>query len=114
MNTTHKIQSKDAVKLIRQLDEFRKLDSSMPVGEIIFLLHCSLLSEPSMKVVAQYADIPESSASRYMTHLAAGRPAIGKPGVNLLSTYENPLDRKMKIIQITPKGGEFLQTLFKV
>lgn len=101
----------EIVNKIQLLDEFRKLDPTMPVGEILFFLHASILSEPILKQVAQHADIADSSASRYLNHLAEGRPHKDITGLGLLSTHENPLNRKEKIINVTEKGHMILNKI---
>lgn len=96
------------VDKITFLETFRDLDPSMPVSEILFLLAAARQPESSMKQLADSAGIPYASASRYLTGLSGGRPAVGVEGLGLLETAENPMDRKFKIISLTEQGSELL------
>jgi|9_EtaG_2_1085328.scaffolds.fasta_scaffold01371_3 hypothetical protein len=101
------MESKETIeKLIKVLDEFKKLDSEMQVPTILaFLYPCLATKEKPMtiKKVAQLSGMQQSSASRnVMAHTDVNRAK--KKGHETLRTYENPMYRIEKNVELTTKG----------
>jgi len=91
-------------KLIQVLDEFSKLDREMPVQTILsFLIPCSTSKPIPIKQIAARAGMQQSSASRnVMAHTDINRQK-GK-GHDTLRTFENPMFRVEKLVELTQKG----------
>ena len=93
-------------KLIKVLDEFKKLDPEMQVPTMLaFLYPCANDSSKPMtiKQIAQMAGMQQSSASRnVMAHTEINRAK--KKGHDTLRTYENPMYRIEKNVELTQKG----------
>lgn len=97
------------VDKIRFLETFRRIDPNMPVSQILFLLEVARTPDSSLKALCNAAGVPYGSASRYLTALSTGRPAVGQEGLGFVDAIENPRDRKYKIISLTDKGREVLK-----
>lgn len=91
----------EALSLLRAI---KQVDGEMPLQQ----LHCLfLIAEAeeglSLSDLAKKADIGLATASRYVA-------ALGKinrhkeEGLKLIEAFENPMERRKKIIRLTPKG----------
>lgn len=96
---------------IKFLEAMRDLDPNMPASQMLFLLYTAQMPDSSVRQIAQAANVPHASASRYLTSLSDGRPAIGQEGLGVLEQTENPLDRKFKIVSLSDKGKELLSMI---
>ena len=93
---------------IKFLETFRNLDPNMPVSQILYLLAAAAQPGSGMRQLAHSAGVPFASASRYLTALSDGRPAVGLEGLGLVDAVENPLDRRNKMISLSDKGANLL------
>lgn len=94
---------------LRFLAEIRKLDSEMPLQQ----LHCLLILGKeeegiSLTQLASKAEINLATASRYIA-------ALGKlnrhreEGLKLVEAFEDPMERRKKIIRLTGLGKAFIR-----
>lgn len=90
----------DAVELVYRL---REMSGDMPIAQAYCLLLIALYEGLSLKELAQRADIGMASASRYVS-MFSGTARPGEPGLGLVEAVEDPLERRKKIIKLTPKG----------
>ena len=101
------MESKETIeKLIKVLDEFKKLDPEMQVPTILAFLYPCLASKEkpmTIKKIAQLSGMQQSSASRnVMAHCEINRAR--KKGHDTLRTFENPMYRIEKNVELTTKG----------
>lgn len=90
----------DAVELVFRL---RQMSGDMPIAQAYCLLLIALYEGLSLKDLAQRADIGMASASRYVSMFSSmTRP--GEAGLGLVEAVEDPMERRKKIIKLTPKG----------
>ena len=98
----------DAMRFVRAI---RRIDSEMPLQQI----HCLLIVAQeedgiSLSELARKAEIGIATASRYVA-------ALGKinrhreEGFNLIEAFEDPMERRRKIIRLTPKGKAALKNI---
>ena len=89
---------------LRLIQAIREIDSEMPLQQI----HCLLLIAKeqegmSLSDLAKKAGIGLATASRYVA-------ALGKinrhreEGLKLIESFEDPMERRKKIIRLTAKG----------
>lgn len=103
-------------KLISFIEEFRKLDPEMPLQMAQTFLFVSTKPDDnlaSVKDVADHLGVSQASASRNvmaLTDVSRHR----RDGHDLLRTFENPVNRTQKLIEVTPKGKRVLSTIFKI
>jgi len=98
----------------RILTEFRKLNPEMQVNTMLVFLAVASSQEPvgqydisqglglTQSVVSRIvADL--SDVDRYRNELQSGRTRKGA-GLGLVKRFENPRDRRLKLVEITPRG----------
>lgn len=89
---------------------FRKLESDMPIAQAYCFLLIAQYEGLSVKELAERANIGMASASRYVAEFSkiGGR---GREGYGFVDASEDPLERRKKIIKLTPKGKTFVSKL---
>lgn len=100
------MQAEDAMRFV---SEIRRLDSEMPLQQIHCLLILATDDEGmSLTDLAKKAGITLATASRYVA-------ALGKinrhreEGLKLVEAFEDPMERRKKIIRLTGLGKAFIQ-----
>jgi DNA-binding MarR family transcriptional regulator len=97
----------DAVDLVFRL---RQMSGDMPIAQAYCLLLIGRYEGLSVKDIAERADIGMASASRYVSMFSNWhRP--GEEGLGLVEAVEDPMERRKKIVRLTPKGK---QTMSKI
>jgi DNA-binding MarR family transcriptional regulator len=91
------------------LSKLREIDSDMPMAQAHCLLLIAKNEGLSLKELADRADVGMASASRYISKFS--KPMSGRKGLGLVIATEDPLERRKKIIELTPKGRAFIETL---
>jgi DNA-binding MarR family transcriptional regulator len=100
----------DINKQLRIFETLRHLDAQMPVGQIEFFLNAAKMQPCTLTEIAQACDAKMTTASRYLANLAA----VGQfkeTGLNLLKAQENPMNRRQKLVELTPEGERLLETI---
>ena len=101
-------------KVIRIIEEFRKLDSEMQAQTMLTLLFIArkgeLGSPPTVREVGEYLGVTGASASRNVASLSKHH-RHNKAGHDLVYSYENPAKRIEKFIELTPKGKRVINSL---
>ena len=83
---------------------FRDLDAQVAAGTIhCFLVIASADGDIAMRDLQDRAGMPSSTTSGNVAALSA-QHRLGKPGLNLVETYEDPLHRSHKRVRLTAKG----------
>lgn len=98
--------------LFDQIELFRTLDPEIQAqGLSTFLVIAMSDPEPiSMRVLADRVGIAQSSCSRNVAALGKIH-RHGRPGHQLVESYEDSMDRRTKLVKLTPKGRRFAQML---
>lgn len=111
------MNTKALKKLIRAIEEFRKLDPEMPVQTALAFLYTSELSEKSggvsIKDIGAALEMSSAAASRNVSKLTE-HGVKSQGGHGLLETREDPMFRVRKQIALTPKGKRVLNTLKEI
>lgn len=91
------------MKATSLIELFRSVSPEMPSQMIqAFLIVCRA-EGCSINDVADRLGMPKSSASRNISALSKVH-RLGKPGFDLLDTRDDPMDRRVKKIHLTPAG----------
>ncbi len=101
------------VNLIKIIEEMRKFDPQMESQAIaVFFIVC--LGEGtegiSMQEIAKQLDLAQSSVSRNVFKLSVVNRHRER-GVGLLESYEDPLERRRKLVKTTAKGKRVWDSL---
>ncbi len=98
--------------LRNQIELFRTLDPEIQAQGLSTFLTIAM-SDPvpiSMRDLAEAVGIAQSSCSRNVASLGQIH-RHGRPGHQLVESYEDPMDRRNKLVKLTPKGRRFAQML---
>ena len=101
-------------KIKHVVDCFRTLDSEMQAQTMtVFLIVVESHPTPvPMPEIARAAGLAQSSTSRNIAALGTYHRK-GQPGLKLLDSYEDPMDRRTKLVKLTPRGERFATILMK-
>ena len=95
------------------IEEMRKLDPEMQAHTInIFLTVCTL-PNITMKDLGIRLGVSQATMSRNVAALSKVH-RLNRPGLDLIEATEDPLERRRKIVNLTPKGERVKQALLKV
>lgn len=99
----------------RVIRKFRELDPDMPIGVPWAFIHVAIHEGDngiSLSDLAERADFGLSTASRYIAALSKIN-RHREDGFNLVVMHENPMERRQKLISLSPKGRAFLNRLLE-
>jgi DNA-binding MarR family transcriptional regulator len=93
---------------------FRDLDPEMQAQTMsVFITIASAAEDISMQEIITATGLASSSVSRNVAALSKVH-RLGKDGHNLVEAYEDPAERRRKLVRLTPTGRTFttrLQTI---
>jgi len=87
------------------------VDESMPLGQVRFLLAVAKNEGKSLRDITAECDMLVGTSSRYLANLMFIPKYRQNAGVSLVQAYENPVDRRQKVISLTPAGKKFVEGL---
>jgi DNA-binding MarR family transcriptional regulator len=98
--------------LLKIIEEMRKFDSHMESQTIaVFFYVCQYgaVDGVSMKNISKELGIAQSTVSRNCYKLSD--KIKEKPGIGLLQSFEDPTERRRKLVRLTPRGKRVHSTL---
>jgi|TARA_R110000787_G_scaffold56519_1_gene129818 DNA-binding MarR family transcriptional regulator len=102
----------NGLNLLKIIEEMRKFDSHMESQTIAVFFYVCLYSGAdgvSMQTISQKLDIAQSSVSRNCYKL--GDRTRDGIGIGLLQSFEDPEERRRKLVRLTAKGRRVFNTL---
>lgn len=91
-------------KALRFLEGIRQLDPEMPLGQVMcYLVIAQEKDGLSLTELARKVGIGMATASRYVASLN-NMTRYRTEGLKLVESFEDPLERRKKIIRLTTKG----------
>jgi DNA-binding MarR family transcriptional regulator len=98
--------------LLKIIEEMRKFDSHMESQTIaVFFYVCQYgaVDGVSMKNISKELGLAQSTVSRNCYKLSD--KIKEKPGIGLLQSFEDPMERRRKLVRLTPRGKRVHSTL---
>lgn len=95
---------------MRALNVFRQIDPEMPIQYVVSFLEIARHEGLSVSDLASRMGMAQSSASRQLAALSKFRARL-QPGHDLVAAHEDPMERRKKIIMLTPKGKVLLMQI---
>ena len=98
--------------LLKIIEEMRKFDSHMESQTIaVFFYVCQYgaVDGVSMKNISKELGLAQSTVSRNCYKLSD--KIKEKPGIGLLQSFEDPTERRRKLVRLTPRGKRVHSTL---
>lgn len=109
MEKLSKVSASQINKSLNVIEAFRKIDSNMPIAQVSFFLNAAKNEGLSLTDLADMSGILLANASRYIVTLSNGK--LGEKGLDLLDYYENPVNRRQKLVVLTEKGRKLIAQL---
>lgn len=109
MEKLSKVSASQINKSLSVIEAFRRIDSNMPIAQVAFFLNAAKNEGLSLTDLADMSGILLANASRYIVTLSNGK--LGEKGLDLLDYYENPVNRRQKLVVLTEKGRKLIAQL---
>ena len=100
------------IQLAEAVETFRLLHQEISGSQIMVYLTVAM-SHPeavAMQDIGKRLTMPQSTLSRIVSSLSR-YDRNKKQGLNLVLAYENPMERRSKLVQLTPSGVVLLRQL---
>jgi DNA-binding MarR family transcriptional regulator len=110
MGSTHQDVFKTQIDIVA---EMRKIDSTMPIQTFLVFLIIASEEGLTLSEIAQRAGLSQSSASRNFAALSVVSKSSNK-GLGLITTKEDPEERRRKIARLTAKGKRLSDALVRL
>ena len=103
--------------MVDALDYLRRLDSEMPIQYAVSFLNIALHEDKEEGLAVQDLEslvgLSQSATSRNVQALSKWfKPKV--PGHDLVESFENPMDRRKKIVRLTQKGQHMISGISKL
>ena len=103
------------LNLLKIIEEMRKFDTQIEAQAIAVFLFVAVHGGKegvAMQTISEDLDISQSSVSRNAYKLGDVN-RHKKIGVGLLETFEDPMERRRKLVRLTAKGKRVYNTLLE-
>jgi len=104
------VANRSAHRLFLAIEEFRKLDQTMPIQMMATFLYIAQNSGRTMQETANDLGLSQASVSRNVAALTDWHSAK-KEGHGLLKAVADPMEMRRKIVTLTDKGQRALKRL---
>lgn len=111
-NTTTTTQPLSAAGVSKMLETLTGLtgDTTMPIQQITLLLALYTYGQITQQELGKHTGVNRSSNSRNIAKLGIGEDPVKRPGPGLVESYEDPQDRRTKMVRLTPKGHAIVRS----
>jgi DNA-binding MarR family transcriptional regulator len=99
-------------RLLSCIEVLRDADPDMPLVSAALLLSIAVNEGVTQRELIAKLKIPSSTASRSISVLS-DVARVGKQGLGLVTWYDDPTDRRIKRLLLTPKGRSIVQKLLE-
>jgi len=99
---------KECEHILKIIERFREIDSEMQAQSIAVILKVAKHPVPiKMADIAEELGLSQSTVSRNVAYLGDWNRHKTK-GHGMLEAYEDPMERRRKLVRLTAKGKRFL------
>ena len=101
-------------QLLKVIERFREIDAEMQAQSIAVLLKVAKHPVPiKMSEIATELGLSQSTVSRNVAYLGDWNRRK-EAGHKLLEAYEDPMERRRKLVRLTEKGKRFLKSTYQI
>jgi len=105
-NTTDIAKVNEFIKALSELTG----DDTMPSQQQLLLLGLFVHGVTNQADIEELTGVKRSSNSRNITKLGIGERSSSEPGPRWVESFEDPMDRRTKLVRLTPKGRELIES----
>lgn len=105
------------MKAILPIELIRKVDpsDSLSASTILMLFYVMQYPDKTVRELEQVTELSRSSTSRHILILTErGDRARARPGLGLVTTYEDAVDSRVKRVKLTSKGERLRTDILKI
>lgn len=88
-------------------------DATMGVQQVLLLLALFTYGQLSQQQLEHHTGVKRSSNSRNVAKLGPGEKPWLRQGPGWVESYEDPLDRRTKMVRLTPKGQALIRAVIE-
>jgi DNA-binding MarR family transcriptional regulator len=96
--------------LISRAEMFTEIDPGMTMTQMLTYLYIARRGMATQRDIEVELGLSNASASRNVSYWTDMK-VWGKPGQGFIERYEDPQDRRYKVVRLTKKGREFYDRL---
>jgi DNA-binding MarR family transcriptional regulator len=100
----------DPHTLIQKAEAFTDLDPLMSINHMLTFLYIARRGQASQQDIESELGLSGASASRNISYWTDMK-FFGRPGHGFIERFEDPTDRRYKLVRLSPLGREFYEKL---
>jgi len=104
------INKRDLMRVFKIIEEFRKIYPDMQMQTAGVFVTIAMNEGITIKDLGSRCDLAQSTCSRNVS-LVSDKLRFDKQGYGLVEAMEDPMERRRKIITLTPKGKRVASSL---
>lgn len=97
--------------LLKVIKIFQRFDREVPAQLIATFLYIAIHDGCHKQSIEQALKMEPGSASRNTDWLSRYHRLENKPGLHLIIKYDDPVDRRRKMVKLTNKGKALIQEI---
>lgn len=113
IQTESKSESRHLYQAIRMIKVIQTIDPQMQAQTIMCFLMVAQFGPCPMADIRAISNVSQASLSRNFSALGEVHRR-GMPGFGLIKSWEDPMNRKAKLVKLTKKGEEFKKQIMDV
>lgn len=102
----------DVNRLVNLLEVFAEIDPNISMPSVLTFLYIARRGKVVQKDIELALGLSGVATSRNVSYWADMK-FRDKPGKGFVERYEDPMNRRFKVIQLTPEGKAFYQKLLE-